>query len=356
MGDGFLSQQTRRNGRNNLILGLFFAAAITTVCGLNARNLYNFFKGPFPISSAEITSMGNPDSRRQFYVTVQAGETFSTGIEEKETVEFFTSHHPFLLAVVGDKLLLVKAPGGAIDSAEFKGALVQPSADVQSRVIALILKKNPELAGHILPVMLDGTYFDWATYTALGMGTVFFVVACILAFNGVKVLADSSAHPIWKTLAQQGSPQQIGSQLDAEIRGEGGGQIFGDARLTSNWLVGASAFSTHAVQLCDVMWAYQRIVKHYQGFIPTHKSISVKICMRHGRGFEIRQKKDSAIGLLQALKVKAPWIAMGFTPALANLWKTKRPEFISSVDQRKNATVVKPAMPPAQKTKELVGA
>jgi hypothetical protein len=355
MGDGFLSQQIRRNGRNNLILGLFFAAAIATVCGLNSRNLYNFFRGPFPVSSAEITSLDNPDSRRQFYVTVQGGQTFSTGIEEKETVEFFTSHHPFLLTVVGDKLLLVKAPGGAVDPANFKGALIQPSADLQSRVIALIVKKNPELAGHILPVMLDGTYFDWATYTALGLGAVFFVVACILVLNGAKVLADSSAHPIWKTLAQQGSPQQVGSQLDAEIQNEGGGQVFGDARLTTNWLVGASTFSTQAVRVSDVVWAYQRIVKHYQGFIPVRKSFSVKICARDGRNFEIQQKKDSGVGLLQSLKIKTPWIAFGFTPALESLWRKNRAEFISAVDQRKSSAAASPAKSSAQQTKQLVG-
>lgn len=354
MSDGFLSQQIRRNGRNNLILGLLFAVAIATVCELNTRNLYNFFKGPFPISSAEIASLDNPDSRRQFYVAVQSGETFKTGIEEKETVEFFTSHHPFLLTVVGDKLLLVKAPEGAVGRAKFKGALVQLSASVQSRVIARILQKNPELAGQILPVMLDGTYFDWATYTALGLGAVFFVLACILVLNGSKVLADSSAHPIWKTLARHGSPQQVGSQLDAEMRGEGGGQIFGDARLTTNWLVGASTYSTRAARVSDVVWAYQRIVKHYQGFIPVGKSFSVKICARDGRSFEIRQKKDSGVGLLQALKIKTPWIAFGFTPALEALWRKNRVEFISSVDQRKNSSAASPAKSAAQQSKQLV--
>jgi hypothetical protein len=352
MGDGFLSRQIRRNGRNNLILGLFFITAIAAVCWFNTRNLYNCFKGPFPVSGTEIASLQNPDSLRHFYVTVQGGRTFSTGIEEKETVEFFTSHHPFLITTIGDQLLLIKAPTNAKSATQFKGALVNPSAEVRNRVLAPILKRYPELAGRILPVMLDGTYFGWATYTALGIGAFLLVVGFMLAIQGAKVLADEQAHPIWKTLAQNGSAQQLGIQLDVELRGEGGGQIFGDARLTTNWLVGASAFSTRVARLSDVVWAYQRIVKHYQGFIPTHKTVSVKICTRDGRTFEIPQKKDSGLRLLQALKIKTPWIAMGFTPAQANLWTKNRAELISSVDARKNA----PATPSAQKTKELVGA
>ena len=209
MGDGFLSRQIRRNGRNNLILGLFFAVAIAVICWLNTRNLYNFFKGPFPISQTEVAAMNSPNLLRQFYITVPGGPTFTTGIEEKETVEFFTSHHPFLLTRIGDKMLLVKASDRAQDPSNFKGALVEPPADVKSRVLAPILAKNPELNGLILPVMLDETYFDWATYAALGIGALCLVLAGILVVNGAKVLADPAAHAIWKTLAQQGDRKSV---------------------------------------------------------------------------------------------------------------------------------------------------
>jgi hypothetical protein len=355
MGDGFLAKQIRRNGRNNLILGLCFIGAIATICWLNTRNLYNFFKGPFPISGAEVASLQNPNGLRQFYVTVQGERTFTTGIEEKETVEFFTSHHPFLLTKIGDKFLLVKSPEHQKSATIFKGGLVTVSSEVQNRVVGPIVAKNPELSGLILPVMLDGTYFDWATYLALGMAVVVFIAAGALVISGSRILADAGAHPIWKTLSKEGVAQQLGGQLDAEMRSEGGGQEFGAGRLTSNWLVAATTYSTHAVRLTDVAWAYQRIVKHYQGFIPTGKSISVKVFARDGRSFEIPQKKDSGTRLLETLKLKTPWIAMGFTPALEKLWKTKRAEFISSVDQRKNA-LAKPPASPEQRTKELVRA
>jgi len=355
MGDGFLAQQIRRNGRNSVILGLCFAVAIVTICWFNTRNLYNFFKGPFPISSAEVASLQNPSGLRQFYVTVQGERTFTTGIEEKETVEFFTSHHPFLLTKIGDKFLLVKAPEHIPSSKIFKGALVTVSSEVQNRVVGPILSKNPELAGLILPVMLDGTYFDWATYVALGLAVILFIAAGAIVISGTRILADATSHPIWKSLSKEGQAQQLGGQLDAEMRSEGGGQIFGEARLSSNWLVAATTYSTHAVRLIDIVWAYQRIVKHYHGFIPTGKSISVKVFARDGRSFDIPQKKDSGTRLLETLKIKTPWIAMGFTPALEKLWKTKRAEFISSVEQRKNTAAVGLATQPAPKKKELVG-
>jgi hypothetical protein len=105
----------------------------------------------------------------------------------------------------------------------------------------------------------------------------------------------------------------------------------------------------------DVVWAYLQVVKHYHSGIPTGKSHFVKVFDREGTSATISTKKKTAPELLQTLQRRVPWAVYGFSADIEQLWKKRRAEFLSSVDQRRGKTqTTNGAKTPVGNKKDLV--
>jgi len=356
MGEGFLGKAIKRAGRNCILIGAGGLLIVALVFWAEGRYFYNFSHGPFPVDRAQLLSNQNPDSRRESFVTIQVDETFTTGFEESSTDYFITTHHPFLAARIGDRLLLVKASKDS-DATQLSGEIMNVPRDVQNQVLALLQRKHPETNGKFLPVMLDATNYRLNGYLGIAAGLLFGLGSLWCLGKGLKWSASPEAHPVWKKLALCGPAERIGSQLDAELRSEGGGEIFGNAHVTTNWLVHSSALDVHVSRMADVVWAYPQVVKHYHSGIPTGKSHFVKVFDRRGALMTISVKKNVGPNLLLALQRRVPWAIYGFTADLEQMWKKRRSEFLQAVDQQKKA-IQSPsaASKPAVDKKELVRA
>jgi len=334
MGEGFLGKAIRRAGRNSILMGLGGLVIMALLFWAEGRYFYNFFHGPFPIDQGSLFSIQNPDARRESFVTVQGDETLETGFEESNTDYLITAHHPILALRAGDRLLLVKVSKDTA-ATQFSGQLTGIPSDVRSQVLSVLEGKHPELKGRFLPVMLDATSYRLNGYIGIVASAVFGLALVWCFWKGLKWSAKPETHPIWKKLGKYGSPQQVGSQLDAELRSEGGGETFGSAHLTTNWLVLSSTYNIEVMRMAEVVWAYPHVVKHYHSGIPTGKSHFVKVFDREGASTMISVKKNVVPNLLQVLQRRAPWAIYGFSPDLDQMWKKRRAEFLLAVDQQK---------------------
>jgi hypothetical protein len=334
MGEGFLGRGIRRAGRNSILMGLSGLVIIALLFWAEARYFYNFFHGPFSVDQATLLSIQDPDARRESFVTIRGDETLDTGFEESNTDYFITMHHPILAVKAGDRLLLVKASKDT-SASQFSGELTKIPSDVQSQVLSVVEERHPDLKGRFLPVMLDGTSYRSNGYIAILAGAVFGLALIWCLWKGLKWSAKPETHPIWKKLGKFGPAQQVGSQLDAELRSEGGGEIFGSAHLTTNWLVLSSAYNIEVMRMADVVWAYPQVVKHYHSGIPTGKSHFVKVLDRDGASTTISAKKDVAPNLLNSIQRRVPWAIYGFSADLEQMWKKRRVDFLLTVDQQK---------------------
>jgi hypothetical protein len=354
MSDGFLGTGIRRAGRNCVLFGLGGLLVVAVSFFFTGRYFYNFFHGPFPTDQATLLSIQDPDARRECFLTIQGDETFETGFEETSTDYFITSHHPLLAVKVGDRLLLVKADKDT-EATQFSGELTSIPSDVKSQVLQVLQKKYPDMKDQFLPLMLDSTNYRLGGYAGLAMGALFGLGLLWVAGRGTQWYLKPETHPVWRKLGKYGPAQQVGFQFDAEMRSEGGGETFGGTHLTTNWLAHSSGFNIEVIRIAEVVWAYQQVVKHYHSGIPTGKSFFVKVFDRDGASLQISTKKDTAPALLQSLQRRAPWAAFGFSADLEKLWKTRRAEFLSGVDQRKGKNPAAPsAAKPAADKKELV--
>ena len=342
MGDGFLGRAIRRAGRNSILIGAGGLLIIAVVFWAERGYFYNFFHGPFSMDRATLLSLQNADARRESFVTIQGEETQETGLEESSTDYFITTHHPFLAVSVGDRLLLVKAPKD-MPATRFSGEITGVPADVQSQVIAPLEKKNPEIKGTFLPVMLDATNYRLNGYIGMAAGSLLGLALAWCVWMGLNWTFRPESHKVWKKLAQYGPAQHVGSQVDAEIRAEGGGEIFGNACLTTNWLLHTPMFNVEVFRMADLAWAYPHVVKHYHSGIPTGKSHFVKAFGRDGSATTIQVKKKVLPNLLEALQRRAPWVMLGFSADLEQKWKKRRGEFLVAVDQRRGRPQAAPS-------------
>jgi hypothetical protein len=354
MGDGFLGTAIRRTGRNRVLLGLSGFLVVVVIFCFARPYLYNFFHGPFPTDQATLLSMQDPDTRRQSFLTIQGDETFQTGFEETSTDYFVTTHHPLLAMKVGDRLLLVKAASDT-EATKFSGEITSIPSDVRTDVLQVLQRKYPDMKDQFLPLMLDATNYRLGGYVGIPVGILFGLGFIWFAGRGMQWCRKPETHPVWRKLGKYGPAQQVGSQLDVEIRSEGGGETFGSTHLTTNWLAHSSRYNIEVIRTADLVWAYQQVVKHYHSGIPTGKSFFVKVFDRDGALILISSKKSAAPELLQSLQRRAPWAVFGFSAELEKVWKTRRAEFLSTVEQRKGKPAAAPsAAKPAADKKELV--
>jgi hypothetical protein len=354
MGEDLLGNAIRRNGRNCVLLGLGGLLFVVVLFCAEARYLHNFFHGPFPISQATLFSIQDPGRRSDSFVTIQSDETAATGFEESSTDYFITTHHAILMAKVGDRLLLVKVSKDT-GATQFSGELTAVSSDVQSQVLQVLEQKYPDMKGRFLPLLLDATGYRFSGYFAIPAGILFALGFVWFAGRGMRWLGSPETHPVWQKLGKYGPAKQLGSQVDAEFRSEGGGETFGNAHLMTTWLVHSHAYNIEIIRMSDVVWAYLQVVRHYHSGIPTGKSHYVKVFDRGGASAIISAKKKTAPVLLQSLQRRVPWAVYGFSADLEQLWKKRRQEFLSSVDQRKGKDqVANAAAKPVSGKKDLV--
>jgi hypothetical protein len=354
MGDGFLANAIRRNGRNCVLLGLGGFAFVAVLFCAEARYLHNFFHGPFPMSQATLLATHEPGTLNDSFVTIQTDKTADTRFEESSTDYFITTHHPILMAKIGDRILLVKVSKDT-KGPQFSGELTDIPSDVRAQVLQVLEQRYPTLKGQFLPLLLDATGYRFNGYFAIPAGILFGLGFIWFAGRGVRWMCRPETHPIWKMLAKYGPAKLIGSQVDAEFRSEGGGETFGNAHLTTTWLVHSHAYNMEIVRMADVVWAYLQVVKHYHSGIPTGKSHFVKVFDREGTTATISTKKKTAPELLQTLQRRVPWAVYGFSADIEQLWKKRRAEFCSSVDQRRGKTqTTSGVMTPAGDKKDLV--
>jgi Family of unknown function (DUF6709) len=354
MGEGFLGKAIRRAGRNSILMGLGGLVIVALLFWAEGRYFYNFFHGPFSIDQATLFSIQNPDARRESFVTIQGDQTLETGFEESDTDYIITAHHPILALRAGDRLLLVKVSKDTV-ATQFSGELTSVPSDVQGQVLSVLQQRHPELKGRFLPVMLDATSYRFNGYAGIVAGALLGLALVWCFWKGLKWSAKPETHPVWKKLGKYGSAQQLGSQLDAELRSEGGGETFGTAHLTTSWLVLFSAYNIEVMRMADVVWAYPHVVKHYHSGIPTGKSHFVKVFDREGATTMISVKKNVAPNLLQSIQRRVPWAIYGFSADLEQMWKKRRAEFLAAVDQQKKRTQTSPTeTKSATDKKELV--
>lgn len=338
-GNDFLERQIGRTNRNFLLLGMFLVVSILGCASLMRRQLNNFVRGPFLVSVQELTAMENSPAPGKYFVTVQSQKRYATRMRVVEQGNESHVLARFAVLDLGERLLVARVTEDT-GSLTLSGVVAPMPGEVQHSIVDAAVQRQPELRGAFLPYMLD-TRGLRTRDNAVGVG-----LAAVALLLGLFVLglslqrqARPESHPLIKALSRYGNPEDFRMRIDSEIRSEGQGQIFGRGfsklRITSNWLVYTSPFTTRVMRAEDVLWGFQRIVKHYHNGIPTGKTYSVIIRDAQGQSMEVGGKKNTVPALIEALQRRLPWVLFGHTPELEKRWSKGKAQFIQELQDRR---------------------
>jgi hypothetical protein len=337
MWDDFISRQIRRTNRNLLLMGGAILLILGLLTAAGWRDTYNFVFGPFPMQGSELVSISNPNLPKHYFLKVNGEESFATGMREVDAGNRDKVRAEIVALVVEKRLLLVKTPLDK-QQVQFTGTLTAVPTEIFNGVVHDWDVKHPDMKGAFLPFMLDATGFrSGDNLWVAGAGAGFGILGLVLIGIAMRRQLQPESHPLVVQLAKYGGLQDVRMRIDAEVRGEGGGEKFGAMQITTNWLIHAAAYKTNVMATKDVIWAYPKVTKHYHSGIPTGKSYSAIIRDSKGQSVEISGKKDSVPKLLESLQRRMPWVVLGFSKELEALWLKEKPKFIQLVEQRRTS-------------------
>lgn len=335
MWDGFISRQIKRTNRNILLVGVVILGIIGSILGVTWRGVSNHVFGPFPAQAADLKAIYNPDAVKHFYVKVLGEKSFQTGMQEVDSDNKSHVRAEILALQIGNRLLLVRTAKDK-GQLQFAGGLVQIPAEIQNGVIKATEAKFPEMKGAFLPYMLDEAgFWDQDAIICAIAAVVLICIGLILVGISVSRQARPEQHPLLAKLQQYGLVHDVRQQIDSEVRAEGGGERFGQLHMTTNWVIQAAAYKTHVMQVKDVVWAYQKVTKHYHNGILTGKTYSAILRDAKGQSMEIGGKKNSVPQFMETVQRRMPWVMIGFSRELDALWTKEKPKFMQLMEERK---------------------
>ena len=334
--DSFIGKHIRCCNRNLLLANAAIVLAVVGTGWFNWRYLYNFSMGPSRIDSQSLITTANSGTVLRYFVTIKGDKFTNVGQEITQSVDKYSRptykvSASYIALSVENRLLIIKAQTEYNDTA-FTGALTE-----DSQLISEVETKNPELKGVFLPVVLDTTDFRSRGYWGLAIGTPFLLLGLWNLYKFKKRQENPEEHPIAKSLSKFGSPQVIAGNIDSEIQMSDNSAV-GSVVITRSWLLKPTTFGLDILNLEDIVWVYKKVTKHYINMIPTGKTIAALIRNRQGQSLEI-QGNDSDIDLiLERIFNQVPWILLGFSKELENLWDyDDRSGIIAMVDERRYA-------------------
>lgn len=312
----WLNAQVARTIRNSLTWNSIGAVLLVLLVWMTSDYFYWFFRGPTPASDAQLMEMIAQGGQRSIigYVSSTERKLQATNWSEVVTMddgrkEKVHTSTPYFLLPVDDKYLLVLAK----ESSETN--LVGPlshARELDRRVIKSLESENPQLAGKILPVVMNAE----AAFSVLA-----YLLMPVLVLWGGWLLwnftmawqrsANPAYHPIVKQLARYGDADDLAKQINREASSDTALR-FGKAILTDSWLLRPTAFGAQVVRLADLVWAY-----HLQ---QSAESFAV-LMTSDKKAHALSLKADDAVSLIRALPKRQPDAIYGYDKARHQRWR-----------------------------------
>jgi len=207
-----------------------------------------------------------------------------------------------------------------------------------------------------LVYVISGLHMPYYVFLSI---TLIIIVVCTVAYT--NRVGNLKQRPTFRTLTRLGNFDSIRAQIDAEAVSNTAVSK-GKLLFTQNWILQPYFGGLHVIHRPALVWAYAKdlATRHYINFIPagTTHTYSVLIhytepAKRQGfitiRGLEIKTRSEEASGdLLGYILLYAPWVVAGYTPEIANSWRTNTSEMLAFVTNRYNAFIFGAAKQRAQ--------
>ena len=351
MYDDYIGRQIRRATRSLLVLSFVPVLAAAAAAISYQRFLGSLLHGPMQMSAQELVAVSNPESLSRYNVVVNGDQIFSTGFQKlaegessggKDVSNKKVAERISVLTF-GDRQLLVVSEDRPT-STQLRGALEAISPEIRTQVLSKLIVENPGSASAYLPMMLDTREFTADAWTIPVAGIAAVLLGAWGIFVCMRWQSNPETHPIHQGLRKYGDPRLIRGRIDGEARAENAKDS--GAAITANWFLHAWPFGLRVRPLADIAWAYKLVITHRVNFVPTGKTHHAKVFDRQGKAIQFQDKEPAVDALLLKLSQRAPWVVMGFSGPIENMFKKQRAQFLAEVDKRKAAAKAAPSEAP----------
>jgi Putative transmembrane protein precursor len=337
----FVQQQIKRCDRSILISNIGLLLIHAAIFTIGARYWYNFIFGPFPMTVAQLQQIQEPSQSLKYFVTVTGDKSFDTGFEQitqKKWSGIIVSSDvsgKVVALEVENKLLLVKAVLSEQQATTFTGELTEVPSKIQTELI-----NDPEIKEVqklFFPFLLsaDDNFRDsGAIYLAVA-----FTCIGISSWNLIKVgqrQGKLELHPLGKRLATFGNFDVIATQINSQIA-TGANNFYSGKNLiiTTSWLIQKNLYNVDLFNLEEIAWIYTKVTQHSTNGIPTGKTHTVVVIDRSGATLEISTRQEEVKKILTEIMERIPWVIVGYSDDLQNLWQKDRASFLEMIQQRR---------------------
>lgn len=345
MWGNIVGRQIRRGSRNLLITGLIAVLILAALIFSNDRYLLNFLAGPTPMTPTALLKINDVDSLPRYYVYISKVRVKDTGVQSVEQsvdegtgkVESQKVDAEYFIAKIGNKWLLVKSPDPTPRS-EYTGALVRTPSDVRAQFQPVLDKHNLKWDDVFLPYSLDATGFNTRGFVILAASLLLAFIGIAAIPRGLRRLRDPSVSPVARTLQKYGSrPEVVASQIDNDFAQSRKEWSWPSLMLSKSWLLKPTLYGLAVMNLDDLVWSYEKVVRRRVDFIPIGKNYSAVICDRHGQTIEHAAKRKAVASVLEELAKRAPWAVVGYSKEIEQMFKKNRAGFVAAVEERRNS-------------------
>jgi len=342
MWDNIIGSHIRRTNRNLLLANLAILAGLAGWGYLSERYLYNCLQGPFPTRLDGLAGIKDAGKIRRYFVSVDGVQPMETNVQVTETSSGGGTPKvkaTYFAAPIGGRLLLIKSPS-ATASSSYQGALVVVPNDIRAYFQNQLDAKGGKFEAIFLPYSLDATDFRTNALLALLVSVPLGGLALVNIFRAIRRMGNPELSPIVRSLQRHKEPPAAtAAKIDQEMKYSPNLSCLKRVSLTSNWLLYHAPFSLTVMHWSEIVWAYQKVTKHYHSFIPLGKTYTVSIGDKYGRIVNVEagfwKTKDSTLQFLKVLAERMPWVVIGYTGQLQQAFKKKLPEFVAAVEERR---------------------
>jgi hypothetical protein len=356
MWGNIIGHHIRRCNRNLFLVNVCVLAALGFWGYTSERYLYNCAVGPLLITQEELFRVSDPTNMLRNFVSISGIQPLETGLQDIEKAEGSPAKvkADYFAAPIQGRLLLIKSPEPRPTS-NYEGALLPVPPNVQSWLQKNLLdEKHRQFHDVFLPYLVDANSFRKQAYICLAFCLPLGLLAAYNVRNAITRMNNIEASPIYQWLCHYDqSPPAVAQMIDQDLKTTGDIHSAGSVQVTTSWLLNKRFFTVDVSHLNEIVWVYQKVTQHSYNLIPTGKSHQVVVSDKWGRTIELtfgrgKIASEKAAALLQVIGTRIPWVVAGYSEELKQEYLKNRPQFVTAVDERRNAFVDQPSTWPSE--------
>lgn len=345
MQDNFIQACVKRGNRNLFITTIIIFMIMVITLIVSSKYLYNTVAGPFEFGKDKILSIKDVGELKEYYVSVSPEESFDTGIsyivekydETSKKVQSTTYESDYHILWFDEKAIIAKVPHGKAAGGKYTGELVELPEDVKYEILKIAKEQGyPEedFNSLLVPVLLKEGNFKLVGYIEIVVCSILFLIVMLNMIKIMKRKVDIYSHPIYKKFAFLGDVDTVEREINSSFEGSNK-LVFGSVVITDTWMALKRTYTTQFIRTDDIMWLYKKVTKHSYNMIPTGKTYEIAICLSNKTCEVIKLKEAYIDRIIDTFHQKSPWVFLGYSDEVLNMWRSQFDVFKAEVDMQK---------------------